>query len=79
MISFSCVMFFILYFDHNGQSHYWSKSLNVLISNGYNTYLLSSHRHSERKGDIGSCRAYEKGRQTSSQGLASHHLLIVKK
>mgnify|MGYP004623863927 FL=1 len=49
-------MFFILYFGHNGQSHSRSKSLNVLISNGY-----------------------KKGRQTSSQGLASHHLLIVKK
>ena len=55
MKSFTRIVFFILYFGHNGQRHFWSKSLNVLISNGY-----------------------KKGRQTSSQGLASHHLLIVK-
>ena len=79
MKSFTRIVFFILYFGHNGQKHFWSKSLNVLISNGYKTHLSSSHWHSERKGDIGSCRAYKKGRQTSSQGLASHHLLIVKK
>ena len=32
--------------------------LEALINNGYKTYLSSSHWHSERKGDIGSCRAY---------------------
>ena len=35
MKSFTCIMFFILYFGHHGQRHFWSKSLNVLISNGY--------------------------------------------
>lgn len=39
MKSFTCIVFFILYFGHNGQSHYWSISLKVLLSNGYNTYL----------------------------------------
>ena len=39
MKSFTCIMFFVLYFGHNGQRHYWSKSLKVLLRNGYNTYL----------------------------------------
>ena len=41
-----------------GHGYFWSISLKVLLRNGYKTYLSSSHRHSERKGDIGSCRAY---------------------
>lgn len=28
-----CVLHIVL--RHNGQRHFWSKSLNVLISNGY--------------------------------------------
>ncbi len=38
-IFFTCIMCFILYFGHNGQRHYWSKSLKVLRCNGYNTKL----------------------------------------
>ena len=38
-IFFTCIMFFILYFGHNGQRHYWSILLKVLRCNGYNTKL----------------------------------------
>ena len=34
-------MFFILYFGHYGQRHFWSKSLNVLRCNVYNTSLYN--------------------------------------
>ena len=34
-IFFTLIVFLVLYFGHNGQSHYWSISLNVLLSNGY--------------------------------------------
>ena len=39
MKSFTRIVFFILYFGHNGQRHYWSISLKVLRCNGYNTKL----------------------------------------
>ena len=35
MKSFTCIMFFVLYFGHNGQRHFWSKSFEVLLNNGY--------------------------------------------
>ena len=31
MKSFTRIVFFVLYFGHYGQRHFWSKSLNVLI------------------------------------------------
>ena len=34
-IFFTLILFLVLYFGHNGQRYFRSKSLNVLISNGY--------------------------------------------
>ena len=34
-IFFTRIVFFILYFGHHGQRYFRSKSLNVLLSNGY--------------------------------------------
>ena len=42
-IFFTRIVFFILYFGHNGQRHYWSISLKVLRSNGYNNTKLQNY------------------------------------
>ena len=38
-IFFTLIVFLVLYFGHNGQRHFWSKSLKVLRCNGYNAPL----------------------------------------